>query len=84
LVYTLVSRCGHMLEYKANTRHRVRTLTGKEIELDIEADYKVRLSTRPNPIRKYHFCTSPHPAPQANRQPHMQTYTIARKQEEHS
>ena len=23
------------------TRHRVRTLTGKEIELDIESDYKV-------------------------------------------
>lgn len=26
-----------------NTPCRVRTLTGKEIELDIEADYKVRL-----------------------------------------
>jgi hypothetical protein len=27
---------------QALTGHRVRTLTGKEIELDIEADYKVR------------------------------------------
>lgn len=27
----------------ADTRDRVRTLTGKEIELDIEPDYKVRV-----------------------------------------
>jgi hypothetical protein len=31
---------------------KVRTLTGKEIELDIEPDYKVRLTTR-----------FPHPSP---------------------
>jgi hypothetical protein len=29
---------------KADLYDRVRTLTGKEIELDIEADYKVRFS----------------------------------------
>lgn len=29
--------------------HRVRTLTGKEIELDIEADYKVHIQT-PDPL----------------------------------
>lgn len=28
-------------DFKANKTDRVRTLTGKEIELDIEADYKV-------------------------------------------
>jgi hypothetical protein len=28
-------------DFKANKADRVRTLTGKEIELDIEADYKV-------------------------------------------
>lgn len=31
---------------KANQSDRVRTLTGKEIELDIEADYKVRSARR--------------------------------------
>ena len=31
--------------YTLLTFHRVRTLTGKEIELDIEPDYKVRLSS---------------------------------------
>jgi hypothetical protein len=31
--------------YPADTRNRVRTLTGKEIELDIEPDYKVGFSS---------------------------------------
>ena len=36
---------------------RVRTLTGKEIELDIEPDYKVRLHRRPKlPTASYLLC----------------------------
>lgn len=31
-----------MAESLSNDSNRVRTLTGKEIELDIESDYKVR------------------------------------------
>jgi hypothetical protein len=33
---------GVLIEGRWLTCDRVRTLTGKEIELDIEADYKVR------------------------------------------
>ena len=31
----------HVMAIQANKSYRVRTLTGKEIELDIEPDYKV-------------------------------------------
>lgn len=34
---------------------RVRTLTGKEIELDIERDYKVRASPSPSPRPRHSF-----------------------------
>ena len=48
---------------KADASDRVRTLTGKEIELDIEADYKVRfyLSTSHATALALHFwCLSRH------------------------
>jgi len=48
---------------KADESDRVRTLTGKEIELDIEADYKVRfyLSTSHATALALHFwCLSRH------------------------
>lgn len=38
------------------TGDRVRTLTGKEIELDIEADYKVHLPSFCHRIRTWHHC----------------------------
>jgi hypothetical protein len=34
----------------ADISHRVRTLTGKEIELDIESDYKVHKQTHPTTV----------------------------------
>jgi hypothetical protein len=37
----LEERCRKEVEGSRLTRNRVRTLTGKEIELDIEPDYRV-------------------------------------------
>jgi hypothetical protein len=71
-----------MLEYKANTRHRVRTLTGKEIELDIEADYKVRLSGLRPPYADSKSAYRPSPTPQTIRQAHSQRSMIAMQQQE--
>ena len=42
-------RPSHPRKQAANQTHRVRTLTGKEIELDIESDYKVRPPDHPEP-----------------------------------
>ena len=41
-------RPSHPRKQATNQTHRVRTLTGKEIELDIESDYKVRTTTCPH------------------------------------
>ena len=50
----LLQRTQYRKREEANRIYRVRTLTGKEIELDIEPDYKVTWPSISQP-HLYHF-----------------------------